>query len=1140
MSCQGRPTVRGLIDIFRRQTVRTLRWFCLPFLAVSVIVAMPGISVWAAPPRTAATQKAETATTVAAADDDVIARKPTPLEDDAALHDVHFVSSKFGWAVGDHGVIWRTADGGDEWTIQNSGVSCSLNSVCFLTDRVGWAAGGGMMPYTHLSYGVVLKTTDGGRTWQTLVAPPDLKKATPTKVEQVPEAGDETTGAQQEKDVPQARPAARPNGLPRLTRIKFFSPDEGIAVGEGTDDRPAGVYFTEDGGLSWQERTGQASPGWLAADFVNPDVGVVAGPRGQMALVQGEQLAAPRMGKLGLRALRDVVLDSKLSGWMVGDGGLVLRSTNSGIVWQAPPAPLPDGIREACDFHAVFCRGNRVWIAGSPGSVVWHSPDAGKTWEKQLTGQSAPLQGIHFSTEKRGCAVGEFGTILVTENGGRAWHAVRGAGRRLALMMLTGTSRDISLKPIVELSGDLGYRSLIAAVSSDAAPQIPGETDPGVRLAEAALRAGGSGAFVDWHLPLAIPGLERDEAKLIAEWNRRTEGKLEDVLIGGIVRLLRTWRPNVLVLEQPGAADAMTRFVNDAALKAIGQANDSTRFLEHRDLAGLEPWQVDKLYLHLPAGSTGHVHIEPHQFLPRLGQTVRMAAGDAEGLLFDRPATTVARDAFRLVRMQWNERQETTFVNSFFTGLPIPPGSEARRQLLPVDEAELERRTKIARRQRTFSAHTERAVKDPVKAGQLVAQLAETVQGMPAPQAALQLSELVERYQQNGHWELAELTLVEIAEKYPGEPAGVRAMQQLIQSWASAEVTWRRLRNDSAHQSMQSTDPSQAETAILQVEARLEQQERAQNRTIFDGEFDEQPTPVDRRPGEVSKSSQTVHKNLAEQFRFWQARALRMSRLLEQREPRLATAPAVQFPMAALYRQRGFHDRADEIYRRFVQQGETGAWSLPAEFEFWLTRPLAPPRSAMYECARVAERPILGGGLSDPCWQRANELHLKGIDTDGDPDRLPLVMLCCDEEYLYLGASLPYVEGTRRDRPSDEARQYDEEVIDFDRLTFYLDTDRDRMTCFALTIDQRGKTNDSCANDRTWNPRWIVVVEADSTHWRIEAAIPFDELGPFTPGAGAAWGLGVVRTVPAVGWQTWTEPAGDKPRPETFGYLKFD
>src|SRR5262245_46816530 len=61
---------------------------------------------------------------------------PTPIEDDAQLHDVHFVGRRLGWVVGDHGVIWHTRDGGETWSLQASGVECPLHSVCFLTDRV--------------------------------------------------------------------------------------------------------------------------------------------------------------------------------------------------------------------------------------------------------------------------------------------------------------------------------------------------------------------------------------------------------------------------------------------------------------------------------------------------------------------------------------------------------------------------------------------------------------------------------------------------------------------------------------------------------------------------------------------------------------------------------------------------------------------------------------------------------------------------------------------------------------------------------------------------------------------------------------------------------------------------------------------
>src|SRR5690606_23508505 len=97
--------------------------------------------------------------------------EPSPLHDDAALHDVQFLGPDLGWAVGDRGVIWHTADGGRSWQMQSSGVRGSLRSVCFLTDQHGWVVGGETTPYTGLSHGIVLATTDGGRTWRPLDAP---------------------------------------------------------------------------------------------------------------------------------------------------------------------------------------------------------------------------------------------------------------------------------------------------------------------------------------------------------------------------------------------------------------------------------------------------------------------------------------------------------------------------------------------------------------------------------------------------------------------------------------------------------------------------------------------------------------------------------------------------------------------------------------------------------------------------------------------------------------------------------------------------------------------------------------------------------------------------------------------------------
>jgi len=101
-------------------------------------------------------------------------RKDHPWQDDAALHDVNFVSRKIGWAVGDHGTVWSTGNGGETWSRIQVPVDASLRSICFwrkqgaASDRIAWIAGRSTQPYTRVGFGVLLKTEDGGSTWKQL------------------------------------------------------------------------------------------------------------------------------------------------------------------------------------------------------------------------------------------------------------------------------------------------------------------------------------------------------------------------------------------------------------------------------------------------------------------------------------------------------------------------------------------------------------------------------------------------------------------------------------------------------------------------------------------------------------------------------------------------------------------------------------------------------------------------------------------------------------------------------------------------------------------------------------------------------------------------------------------------------------
>ena len=54
---------------------------------------------------------------------------------DASLRDLVFVDRENGWAVGEHGAIWHTTDGGTHWHEQHSGTNVGLHGVTFVNRR---------------------------------------------------------------------------------------------------------------------------------------------------------------------------------------------------------------------------------------------------------------------------------------------------------------------------------------------------------------------------------------------------------------------------------------------------------------------------------------------------------------------------------------------------------------------------------------------------------------------------------------------------------------------------------------------------------------------------------------------------------------------------------------------------------------------------------------------------------------------------------------------------------------------------------------------------------------------------------------------------------------------------------------------
>jgi hypothetical protein len=947
------------------------------------------------------------------------------------------------------------------------------------------------MPFTRLGVGILIGTTDGGVTWT--------------------EFGH--------------------GRLPQLQSVRFFSTKVGVLVGESTAEFPTGIITTHDGGKTWKAVEGVRRAGWRTADFLGPEVGVTAGLDGTSARFDGK-LADVRAGGFGPRGLYGVKLANDDAGWMVGDGGLVLRTENRGVVWQSSPVPLPEETADIFNFRTVAVRGEKIWVAGTPGSVVWHSPDAGQSWTPQRTGQSTPIERLCVQSDQTGWAVGALGSILRTDDGGKSWHSVRGGNRRAALLALAPRAGEISFAMLAKQAGDLGYRSVVALpfrTAEEGAAALPQEFD--LRLHDAVTSAGGAQGSIGWRLPLDIPGLDRDAEKLIADWMRRTEGRLKETVYGNLVNEIRTWRPTVILIDEPAPGDAAGRLLADAVLEAVRQAADPTCFPAQRDIAALAPWKTSRVVAKVTAGNAGDFVLKTHERLPRMRATVGTVAASTAGRLVPVDAESPESESFRLVlpsRESGHAEQADLTLTDFFSGIAVGP--DARRELSPVDTEVDEQALRRAERDRNFRAYLKQRTKTPTHGAELLAMVRSSTKGSDHTTASLQLATLADAYRRNGQWQLAESAFVEMVEQYPDEPATFEAMRWLLQYWTSSELTYQRLRVGTPQKGRLQFDSAPVGETI-QKALELAQSD-AKSREPTDNVVALDPSRLVTQTGHlrIDATQDWLDAELKEQ----RQRAVRMAQLIGKKSPTLFQSPEIQLPLASLLRQTGLTALPDDKPARLPpgQKRDALAENPLPRFDV--------PTQKVVNCKNTPERPTLDALLSDTCWQQAIEIPLTA-ETNSPPGGTPhaFALLAHDAKFLYFAISVPRAVGVPKDGVIGLGRKHDQDLSPYDRVALCFDVDRDFVTWYTIEIDQRGCVAESCCGDPSWNPPMFIAADADDDHWRIEGAIAFSELVAHSPKAGEQWNMAILRTVPAVRLESWAHPAAVRPRPETFGVLRF-
>ncbi len=1075
------------------------------------------------------------------------AAEPSPIQDDATLRDIAMIGEKLAWAVGDHGVMWKTTDSGATWKFVPTNTLAHWNSVCFLSDRVGWVAGGDTEPFTRRGRGLLLVTKDGGVTWQ----------------------------------------AMSNEELPRLRYVRFFDPRQGVIVGEPNAAHPSGVLFTEDGGKTWQEMAGPAGSSWLAADFVEPLDGLLGGRQGRVSAVSDGKVLPARVDPSSWRRIHAVRLQRDLQGWLVGDGGLVMKTETGGVVWEAPAGELPKELRDAANFRAVAAHGDQAWIAGSPGSVIWYSPNGGQSWQRQLTGSSLPIESLEFAnanngTDSRvGIAVGACGMILQTMDGGETWRGVRGADRRAGYLSVSVWPEDVSFRLMAQQSGEQGYRSLATVLVPEVRADKVASTELDQYLLDAVHASGGNCAETDERWMSTIPDLAKQPEKLLEAWSRRAEGRLNEQWLARWVVTIRSWRPDVVVVGGE-TDDAVEKHLRASLLRAVEIAADPTQSPWLTEVFALPAWKVSKVYARRSDGSAGEMMLESHELLARLGVSIAQAAAPSEGrLLGDNLGLRTRSEAYRLLK------DETSTGGTFWRGIVHAGESASRRRMLEVNERDLEQRQKSVRRQKNFVASAERAVTSESRSAALLAELRTNTREMPPSQAAVTLAQLAVDLQQHGQADSAEATLIELVDRYGDEPAAQSAMSELIRTWCSAEMSWRRLKKtEVVQQTTKAASRSSAEMpsdplAALRQSVPMARPAPRSESELLQVSAKESAIPKIDTPLSAASTTETNRGPLKfgsestwdrGQLEHWQQQALKLAKRLRERSPEMADQPSVQFSLAAMLRQRGSPDLAAAIYRRFEQSAAVTPWRRVARRELWLQRPIGEQPDEWFRSMPARTKPHLDGDLSDDCWQNVKRLELRETDVDSqqqaeralaedEPDlevpapkrsrvvlasgddstpQKAFAMITHDERYLYFAASLPRhlkMPGTELVR---DGRTHDADLSGFDRVSLFVDIDRDYSVCDLFEIDQRGCTRESCGGDLRWNPKWYVVTASTADRWTLEAAIPLSELAPPELRRGVTWTIGVVRTLPAISASGWPALGNQSSEPVWRGLLKLE
>ena len=1043
-----------------------------------------------------------------ASGDDPVAREPLPKvwQADAELTDVFFIDQNLGWAVGESGVTLRTRDGGNTWNTQasinsfrkdtvqlqqkfrnlesrkltnstgvtgrqtsTSPITCRLNSLHFIDANQGWATGGYQLPYINRTQAVILRTRNGGITWE---PSPNL-------------------------------------AIPRLRKINFSSPRNGTAFGDSGNVFTGGIFKTSDAGNSWSAISRETDAAWLDGDQTNQHFVLINDRRKLGRYADGRYEAAVLLGDKAAktRNFRCVKMIDDNQGVAVGDQGSLFTTNNGGLSWLRKPIETTHPQLANFDWETIAVVDQKVIIAGFPGSTITTLDLKSNQLSTSSTPVRTKLNRLFFLDNQTGWAVGDFGVVLKTTDGGKTWNRQRGNTRNLAMLIVSPRANQIPVELLARYSLD-NNRNCGVVVLQDTNTAFESARQAASRLGSC------------YH-------------KLI----QTSAPAAPEAVIAKLVRDIRTLKPAVVVSQAPQTfSENITDSFQQISL-AIKLAADPNAYPDHAAL-GLTTHRVSRFVVQDPIGP---IQINPKRMLIQSGQLLQDQVAFSRSLL-GKPTIDLTPNRYRVIEPTGRTVGKST---DLLTGLPshlLP--SRLGKSLQQSNLADIRFANQSAKTLEEFANFKINTPQDLIVWRQQLQRFLNSLE-VDVHNGGNWLIRLVEQYQTQGQPELAEQAAELLITRFPNSPYTIAVTTWLAKQYSSIElgklafdqqVAWGSLKADGSPSQSVKNSQRYATGPEKKVEAGVttltwKPLQPAVRQKAEEADSNNSPPETDKPTIAQASATEDIETETlvlpSDRPEFYLQRLQRSARLLSsigQRDPDFAAGPYCQWLEVQLARQLN-EVRPNAVgslpnrYQKLLAGRGKLRESIAEKVNFELALldgeiKAVPqfPLPAQSNCLEIQDRPNLDGRLSEICWRSAPATPV--LITSDENKRQPQaqVQFCRDAEHLYIAiacekfAKLTY-------KPSLGKRKRDAQIDGTDHVTIVLDLDRDHQTNFYFSINHQGLARESCSGIAPWNPNWFVSNSQTETLWMVEAAIPLSAISPTKIRPSDRWNLHLSRSI---------------------------